>query len=58
MNAESRDITFKWGNCARLLIRPSVMPSLKYSVCGSPLVFTNGSTATESIASPPPMRNR
>jgi len=29
------------------------MASLKYSAFGSPLAFTNGSTATESMVSPP-----
>ena len=49
----SRDITFRFGNCDKLLMRLSVMPSLRYSAFGSPLAFTNGSTATESIVSPP-----
>ena len=30
------------------------MPSLKYSMLGSPLAFTKGNTASESIVSPPP----
>ena len=34
------------------------MPSLKYSMLGSSLPFTNGSTANESIVSRPPMRDR
>src|ERR1700690_3375204 len=33
--------------CDRVLINSSLMPSEKYSCCGSPLMFTNGSTATE-----------
>src|SRR5262249_8689171 len=37
----------------RLLIRLSVMPSLRYSVLGSELEFTKGSTASDSIAGPP-----
>ena len=37
----------------RLLIRLSVIPSLKYSVFGSALECTKGKTATESIVSPP-----
>ena len=39
-------------------MRLSVIPSLKYSVFGSPLPFTKGNTASESIVSPPPMRDR
>jgi len=34
------------------LMRLSVIPSLKYSACGSALAFTKGRTATELIASP------
>jgi hypothetical protein len=33
-------------------MRLSVIPSLKYSVFGSALTLTKGSTATESMASP------
>src|ERR1700680_3881197 len=33
----------------RLSIKLSVMPSLRYSVFGSPPTFTNGNTAMESI---------
>src|SRR5437660_1171077 len=37
------------GICDTLLIRLSVIPSLKYSALGSPPALTNGSTARESI---------
>ena len=42
----------------RLLMRLSVMPSLRYSAFGSPLAFTNGNTASESIVAPPLIRDR
>src|SRR5215469_1626863 len=38
-------MTFKSGNCDRLLMRLSVVPSLRYSLFGSALPFTNGNTA-------------
>ena len=34
------------------------MPSLRYSMLGSPLPFTKGSTASESIVSLPVIRDR
>ena|ERR1700730_12937266 len=55
MKAESRDITFKLDNWDKLLMRLSVIPSLKYSVFGSPLAFTKGKTASESIVWPLPV---
>jgi hypothetical protein len=42
-------MTLRSGNCEMALIRLSVSPSLKYSLPGSPVAFTNGNTATESI---------
>ena len=45
-----RAVTRSVGTRDSLEIRLSVMPSLRYSLSGSPLPFTNGSTATESIA--------
>ena len=33
-------MTFKFGNCERLFIRLSAIPSERYSIFGSPLVFT------------------
>jgi hypothetical protein len=58
VKAESRDFTSSFGNCDKLLMRLSVMPSLRYSMLGSPLPFTKGSTANESIASSPVIRDR
>jgi hypothetical protein len=54
MKAESRDMTLKWGNCDNLLMRLSVIPSLKYSMFGSALAFTKGKKAIESIVPPSP----
>src|ERR1700732_4370444 len=42
-------MTLSSGSCDRALIRLSVSPSLKYSFPGSPVAFTKGNTATESI---------
>src|ERR1700719_3136234 len=42
-------MTLSSGSCDRALIRLSVSPSLKYSLAGSPVAFTKGNTATESI---------
>src|SRR6266436_5803735 len=44
-----RAVTERLGNCERLLIRLSVIPSLRYSVLGSLLAFEKGKTAIESI---------
>ena len=49
-NTELRAITLSCGSCERLMIRLSAMPSLRYSVLGSPLTFTKGKTANESMA--------
>ncbi len=46
-----RATTRRFQICERLLIRVSVMPSLKYSPSGSALSLAKGSTATDSIAS-------
>src|SRR2546425_6288223 len=43
-------MTARFGICERLLIRLSVMPSLRYSVLGSLLALTKGNTATEEIS--------
>jgi hypothetical protein len=43
-------MTARLGSCERLLIRLSVMPSLRYSVLGSLLALTNGNTATDEIS--------
>ena len=48
-NAIPRGTTRRSGNLERLLIRPTVIPSLRYSPSGSSLPFSNGSTAIESI---------
>src|ERR1041385_8502349 len=48
-NAALRDITLRFGNCERLLMMLSVMPSERYSAFGSLLSFTNGRIATELI---------
>src|SRR5215472_2121545 len=44
-----RAVTRSPRSCARLLIRLSAIPSLRYSVLGSPLALTKGSTARESM---------
>src|ERR1700693_2345907 len=44
-----RAVTERLGNCERLLIRLSVIPSLRYSVLESLLAFEKGKTAIESI---------
>ena len=44
-------MTLSSGSCDSALIRLSVSPSLKYSFPGSPVAFTKGNTATESILS-------
>ena len=49
-NAALRDMTRRLGNCERLLMMLSVMPSDRYSASGSLLSFTNGRMATEFIA--------
>src|SRR5713226_2315087 len=40
-------MTNKPGNLEREVIRSSVMPSLKYSCCGSPLMLVKGRTAID-----------
>src|ERR1700756_176665 len=45
-------MTARFGICERVLIRFSVMPSLRYSVLGSEPTLTNGSTAREAIVEP------
>src|ERR1700732_5310188 len=42
-------MTLRSGNCDSVLMRLSVRPSLRYSLLGSDVAFTKGSTATESI---------
>src|ERR1044071_4238625 len=49
-NTALRDITLRFGNCERVLMMLSVMPSDRYSAFGSLLSFTNGRMATEFIA--------
>src|ERR1041385_8580143 len=48
-NTALRDITVRFGNCERLLMMLSVMPSDRYSAFGSLLSFANGRIATELI---------
>ena len=43
-------MTASFGNCERSLIKLSVIPSLRYSVLGSLLEFTNGITAMDEIS--------
>ena len=40
-------ITFRSGNCERAFIMLSVIPSLRYSMLGSALVFASGRIASE-----------
>src|SRR5262249_30200421 len=47
-----RAITFMSGKCERVPIRLSVKPSLRYSLLGSEVAFTNGSTAMDEIFPP------
>ena len=47
---ELRAITNRPEIFERSVIRSSVMPSLKYSCSGSPLMFVNGSTAIEGLS--------
>jgi hypothetical protein len=49
-NTLLRGTTRSVGIWDRLLIRLSVMPSLRYSSSGLPLALPNGITASESIA--------
>src|SRR5882672_5995645 len=42
-------MTFRSGNCESELIRLSVRPSLRYSLPGSAVALTKGSTAIEEI---------
>src|ERR1700733_8134667 len=46
-NEDVRETTRKWGELERSLMSSSEKPSLKYSCFGSPLMFTNGRTATD-----------
>ncbi len=48
-NAALRDITLSSGNCERLLMMLSVIPSDRYSAFGSLLSFTKEESATEFI---------
>ena len=51
-NTEDRAMTDKFGNCDRLLIRLSVIPSLRYSVFGSLPALSKGNTAMDEISLP------
>jgi hypothetical protein len=51
---ELRDMTFRFGNCERLLMSPSVRPSERYSVSLLPAAFARGKTASESIGAAVP----
>src|SRR6266403_2006111 len=46
---EPRSITNKPGTRDRSVTRSSVIPSLKYSCCGSPLRLVNGITAIDGM---------
>src|ERR1017187_269038 len=43
-------MTARFGICERLLISPSVRPSLRYSLLGSLLALTKGNTAIDEIS--------
>ena len=49
VNADVRDVTRRPWSRLRALISSSVMPSEKYSLAGSALMFTNGSTAIAGV---------
>ena len=49
-NVELRAITASSENLDSSVMMSSVMPSLKYSCCGSPLRFENGNTAMEGAS--------
>src|SRR2546427_287332 len=46
-NEDGRATTWSWGSFESALMSSSLMPSLRYSSCGAPLTFTNGSTAID-----------
>src|SRR2546425_8192828 len=46
-NDDGRATTWSWGSFESALMSSSLMPSLRYSSCGAPLTFTNGSTAID-----------
>src|SRR5580658_3820628 len=46
-NEDVRETTRRCGELQRSLMSSSEKPSLKYSCFGSPLMFTNGRTATD-----------
>src|SRR2546422_731022 len=46
-NDDGRAPTWSWGSFESALMSSSLMPSLRYSSCGAPLTFTNGSTAID-----------
>src|SRR4029453_13002762 len=50
MKTECRAMTNSPESLERSVMRSSVMPSLKYSCSGSPLMLTNGSTAMEGLS--------
>ena len=47
-NVDARAATLSPGTCVSAVMMSSVMPSLKYSLSGSALMFANGSTATDA----------
>ena len=51
-NADVRDATRSPSSLARALMISSVMPSAKYSLSLSALMFANGSTAMEACTGP------
>jgi hypothetical protein len=46
---DCREITCRAGRDARLVMRASVIPSLKYSCAGSPVRLASGRTASERM---------
>src|SRR6266568_8309515 len=49
LKVELRAMTLSWESCDRLLIKPSLIPSERYSMFESFDTLTNGKTATEFI---------
>ena len=50
VNDELRAITARFDSCDRSVMMSSEIPSLKYSCSGSPLMFSNGSTAMDGLS--------
>src|SRR4030095_1332971 len=55
---EVRAFILMFGSSDKLLISVSVIPSERYSACGSPVSLTNGITATDLISFDAPVLGR